>query len=281
MAWIESHQGLVRHPKTKKLMRKLNIYTVEAIGYLHLFWWWAMDFAEDGDLSRFDEYDIADACEWKGSAGEFFDALHDAGFIDETEDGFIIHDWYEYAGKLIEIRKKDAERKRNSRGKSKLSIDIPEDVQRMSSGQQKDSGGNLTESIRDLDLNLNLNKNNKHKTSKDVLPKTEFAEEVWLTENEYSKLCTEYGEDVTKMAISMLSNYKGANGKKYKSDYKAMLNWTMEKAIVSTSISRKSENYSNQKPKTKQQLAVDMEIARNQWIAEGKDPNDFIFEPSA
>lgn len=35
------------------------------------------------------------------------------------------------------------------------------------------------------------------------------------------------------------------------------------------------------KPRTKQQLAVDMEIARNQWIAEGKDPNDFVFEPSA
>lgn len=35
------------------------------------------------------------------------------------------------------------------------------------------------------------------------------------------------------------------------------------------------------KPKTKHQLAVDMEIARNQWIAEGKDPDDFVFEPSA
>ncbi|WP_067931222.1 hypothetical protein [Alicyclobacillus kakegawensis] len=64
MAWIESHQELARHPKTKKLARELNDTVRGAIGLLHLLWWWAMDYAEDGDLSRFDYEDIADAVMW-------------------------------------------------------------------------------------------------------------------------------------------------------------------------------------------------------------------------
>lgn len=35
------------------------------------------------------------------------------------------------------------------------------------------------------------------------------------------------------------------------------------------------------KGKTPAQIALDMEIARNQWIAEGNDPNDFVFNPTA
>lgn len=155
MAWIESHQSLVRHPKTKKFMRKLNITTPIAIGHLHMFWWWAMDFAEDGNITQFDEYDISDACEWPGDAEKFLHALCDSGFIDRSEKGFMIHDWYDYAGKLIEIRKKDAERKRNSRGKNKDSEGSPQDIHGTSTGHPKESEGSPTESIRDLDLNLN------------------------------------------------------------------------------------------------------------------------------
>lgn len=156
VAWIESHQDLIRHPKTKKFMRKLNVTTPVAVGHLHMFWWWAMDFAEDGDISRFDEYDISDACEWSGDAKKFFEALCYSGFIDESDHGFIIHDWYDYAGKLIELRKKDAERKRNSRGKNKKNDEVPEDVRRTSDGHPEESEGNPTESIRDLNPNPNL-----------------------------------------------------------------------------------------------------------------------------
>src|SRR5690606_35050042 len=113
MAWSESHQGLAKHPKTLKVARKLNIHTAQAIGHLHMFWWWALDYAQDGEISNCDPEDIAIAADWPGDASEFFDALVSVGFIDRHEDGkATIHDWYDYAGKLIEKRAADAERKR-------------------------------------------------------------------------------------------------------------------------------------------------------------------------
>ncbi len=158
MAWIESHQGLAAHPKTKKLIRRLAIPGPVIVGHLHYLWWWALDYAQDGEITQYDPFDIADACEWKGDAKELYEALIHSGFIDKHQDRYFIHDWYDYAGKLIEIRKKDAERKRKSRGKSKDSDVNPEDVQRTSIGHPEDSEGRRKESVRDLDLNLDLNK---------------------------------------------------------------------------------------------------------------------------
>jgi len=110
MAWIESNQELGRHPKMKKLARLLSISWPEAVGYLHYLWWWALDFAQDGDLSKYEAGDIADAVMWKGDPEEFVNALLEAGFLDANEDGGLeIHDWYDYAGKLLEQRKVQAE----------------------------------------------------------------------------------------------------------------------------------------------------------------------------
>src|SRR5687767_5633894 len=53
MAWIESHQEIARHPKTRKLARLLGGSVPTAIGHLHLLWWWAVDYAEDGWLGKY------------------------------------------------------------------------------------------------------------------------------------------------------------------------------------------------------------------------------------
>lgn len=112
MAWIESHQELAEHPKRKRLSRLLGASKAETIGLLHMLWWWAMDYAKDGDLSRFDDGDIADACDWPGDAAAFMAALIGAGFVAETRH---IHDWHDYAGRLIEKREANAERMRKAR----------------------------------------------------------------------------------------------------------------------------------------------------------------------
>lgn len=120
MAWIKSSQELARHPKVKKLARILGINVPQAIGHLHLLWWWALDFAQDGDLSSYEPEDIAEAAGWEGDAAEFVKALVDAkgpsghGFLDD-DDGLRVHDWEEYAGALLVRRKKNAEYKRASR----------------------------------------------------------------------------------------------------------------------------------------------------------------------
>lgn len=137
MAWIESHQGLARHPKTLKLARKLNIPVAQVIGHLHMFWWWAMDYAQDGDLSHCDPEDIAIAADWPDDAISFVESLVEVGFVDRHDDDSLsIHDWYDYAGKLIERRAADAARKKRSRAKKDVQAPYdgcPTDVQRTSS----------------------------------------------------------------------------------------------------------------------------------------------------
>lgn len=118
MAWIESHQTLRQHPKTKKLSRKLGVSIPAAIGHLHCLWWWALDYADDGDLSRYDKEDIADAAMWEVEHADIFvSAMISAGLIDETDTGYVLHDWSDYAGKLIERREANRERTRKWREK--------------------------------------------------------------------------------------------------------------------------------------------------------------------
>jgi len=122
MAWIESNQEIGRHPKTKKFARLLDISPVAAVGHLHYLWWWALDFAQDGNIGKYDEFDIAEACLWEGDDQGFVDALIQAGFVDKTELGLLIHDWFDYAGRLIiqkDIKKeKNKERVKRFRDKS-------------------------------------------------------------------------------------------------------------------------------------------------------------------
>ena len=55
------------------------------------------------------------------------------------------------------------------------------------------------------------------------------AEYVTLTRDEYTKLCIKYTEESAKKIIDMLNNYKGAKGKKYKSDYFTIRGWVKDK----------------------------------------------------
>ena len=59
--------------------------------------------------------------------------------------------------------------------------------------------------------------------------KIKYAEFVSMTKEEYEKLVSEYGETATIGMIKILDNYKGATGKRYKSDYRAILSWVVGK----------------------------------------------------
>lgn len=136
MAWIESHQSLSRHRKTLRAAALLRVNRHQLIGHLHELWWWALDnVPADGHLGDLTDMEIAQGAEWSGDPTEFVRALTDAGFIDETDDGRYLHDWYDYAGKYLEKRAQDAERKRVARRKSG---GRPADVQRTSAGRPED-----------------------------------------------------------------------------------------------------------------------------------------------
>jgi len=49
-----------------------------------------------------------------------------------------------------------------------------------------------------------------------------------LTEKEYDKLKKTYGKNITDDCIEKLSAYKMAKGRKYKSDYGAIIQWVFK-----------------------------------------------------
>ncbi|MBW7475924.1 hypothetical protein K0T92_14355 [Paenibacillus oenotherae] len=139
MAWIESHQELARHPKTRKLARKLGVSIPAAVGHLHFLWWWALDYAQDGDLTSFEPEDIAEAMEWPcDTAHDLITALVDSVFIDNEDGQLTLHDWYDYAGRLVDKREQNRERKRKSRAKKQDESESHAPVTRQSRGQTDD-----------------------------------------------------------------------------------------------------------------------------------------------
>jgi hypothetical protein len=102
MAWIESHQSLATHRKLYKLAALLNINRPQAIGHLHLIWWWALDNASDGSLQDIPSGVLEDVAGWSGEPGKLYNSLIESEWIDQ--DDLILHDWQEYAGKLVEQR---------------------------------------------------------------------------------------------------------------------------------------------------------------------------------
>ncbi len=74
-------------------------------------------------------------------------------------------------------------------------------------------------------------KKNKLNKLNNTLAKKDYGEGgfVSLTNDEYQKLIDKHGEEATKQMIEMLDNYKGSTGKKYKSDYHAILSWVVKR----------------------------------------------------
>lgn len=86
----------------------------------------------------------------------------------------------------------------------------------------------------DSKRNANKVKESKVKESKvkeSKVNKIKYAEFVSMTEEEYQKLVADHGEEATKKMIEKLDHYKGSSGKKYKSDYRAILSWVKDEVL--------------------------------------------------
>lgn len=101
MAWIESHTDLRAHKKLKPLCEELGIGRAQAIGHLHMLWWWTLDNREYGNLDGLFDKDIAIAADWQGDPKRFIKALKKSGWITKNDE---VNDWMHYAGRLINER---------------------------------------------------------------------------------------------------------------------------------------------------------------------------------
>lgn len=118
MAYVPSDQRLGRHPKTRIAADLLGISIPLLVGHLHLLWHWAMDFAQDGDLSHFTDAAIEAAAMWDGEPGALVAALINCGTggkVGFIEPGRVLHDWDQYGGKVFTKRDKEAQRMREWR----------------------------------------------------------------------------------------------------------------------------------------------------------------------
>lgn len=151
MAYIEAHQALGDHYKTKRAARFLNVPTPVIIGHLMYLWWWALDNAPDGDLYGLEPWEIAEAAQFEGDGEVFVAALLSCGrgdgegFLERGVDGrLIIHDWGQYGGKLVEKRETDAYRlwlKRNRMEDSEEARSLYDERRRTSPERRTDVAG--------------------------------------------------------------------------------------------------------------------------------------------
>lgn len=118
MAYIESHASLKDHPKTIALATILQEDKLTAIGRLQCLWWWAVDAAPDGTIPARSRRELALAVEWSGDPGEVIEAFVEVGFLVGTGDGWRIHDWEDYTGKVVRRQRSNAERQARWRAKN-------------------------------------------------------------------------------------------------------------------------------------------------------------------
>lgn len=78
--------------------------------------------------------DIASALDFSGKKGEaVVNALLESGYLELENGTFKIHDWYDYAGKLMDRREADKKRKQKPES-GKTSAGIPTEIPKMEDG---------------------------------------------------------------------------------------------------------------------------------------------------
>lgn len=99
------------HKKIKELCDILKINRAQAIGHLHMLWWWAIENRETGDLTGLFDKDLAVACDWDGEPKALINALHKTNWLVD----YHIKDWDDYSYRLLHMRQTNRERQRNHR----------------------------------------------------------------------------------------------------------------------------------------------------------------------
>lgn len=121
--WLKVEPAVVQHPKTARLAALLSVTPHAAVGILIELWGYCQEFQGDGDVTSCPQDVLRRVL--GTSADNPIEVLQKCGFVDA--DGKL-HDWDEYAGALVERRRKEAARKRLERKQRR------QDIRRTSAG---------------------------------------------------------------------------------------------------------------------------------------------------
>lgn len=150
----------------------------------------------------------------------------------KDEEGNYYNERLEYESNK---RKAYSESRRNNRKKKE---EIYEKDMKNICNSYEEHMENENENINKNDIEIKDNRKKGSKGKKEE-EKIHFAEFVSMTNAEYEKLVSTYGKEFADQCIYTLDNYKGSKGKTYKSDYRAILSWVVEK-VEQTSKTKKN-----------------------------------------
>lgn len=153
------------------------------------------------------------------------DCIHEFELFESDEVSFWSSSLLRRMDKKEEVSAKRSAAAKARWNKDKSPSDTPEIKEENANGMQMHS----KEDANGMQGKESKVKESKRKESKknNNTPKIIFADYVSLTQGEYDKLVSSHGEQKAKRMIEILDNYKGANNKKYASDYRAILNWVV------------------------------------------------------
>lgn len=154
--------------------------------------------------------------------------------------------WEETKNKRSEAGKKSAEIRKQQKSTNSTSVNFVKSKSTNSTSVDfvKNKSTNSTVNVND---NVNVNVNKKENI-KEKEQKIHFAEFVTMTNAEHEKLISTYSKEFADQCIEVLDNYKGSSGKKYKSDYRAILTWVVDevkKRKNQTEAKQKKSNFTS------------------------------------
>jgi hypothetical protein len=104
------------HRKVRKFAVALKIDHYKGMGHLIALWCEVLKQAETGELVGWDEIDLSVAAGWSGNPKELATALREIGLLERRGSKYLVHDWLEHQGDIVEKRKQWKERQRRARG---------------------------------------------------------------------------------------------------------------------------------------------------------------------
>lgn len=107
--WTRVDIGLRDHRKVRRLARSLNVEQAHALGLVVNFWLFSLTNWGHGVVDKSPD-EVAYACVWSGDPQTLVNGLFDAGFLDEVNGQWLIHDWDAYGGKYIAQVERNRER---------------------------------------------------------------------------------------------------------------------------------------------------------------------------
>ena len=208
MAWIEYHTALRDHWKVQRLADTLEVEYTTALGIISCLWLWCVDYAPDGDISRFTDREIRAGCRnTHEKIGK--KTLRDCCLIDENG---CINDWAKYGIKYLKSMRKRIREYRRRKTLLKRKCNVTVTPTRPDRSYQTDQT-NQTGQTRQDQPKIHASE------------KIKYGEFVVLTTDEYNRLKERFGQDTVDKYIERLDNYIGSKGKQYKSHYRTILMW--------------------------------------------------------